>query len=107
MIAKVDQALFRRIGRYAYEHFEEDRASYHVSASLERVPNLDRMPDEQLPELLEQDDARQVLHVTFGSVLDTYRSEIMTVLCNHEETHYEGLARHFERHLEPFAEVTV
>jgi hypothetical protein len=36
---------------------------------LAKVPRPETLSDEQLPGLLEQFDARQALHVTFGSVL--------------------------------------
>ena len=59
--------------------------------------------DEALPGLLDQFDARQVLHVTFGSVLDRYGAQLQDALRTHEERYYEALHRHFERHITPFA----
>jgi hypothetical protein len=102
VIARVRPVLFREVGELARARFETDRASYHISAELRRVPDFSTLDDEELPALLEQDDARQVLHVTFGSVLDRFGPQIIAVLQGHEEAHYEGLARHFERHLRPF-----
>ena len=43
----------------------------YVSARLEKVPSAVTLADADLPLLLEQFDTRQVLHVTFGSVLTT------------------------------------
>ena len=37
-IAKIDPALFREIMAFAIERYPEDRASYHVSADLAKVP---------------------------------------------------------------------
>jgi hypothetical protein len=58
--------------------------------------------DGELPELLDQFDAREVLHVTFGSVLDHYRRRLMETLEAHEEEHYAALEAHFKRHLASF-----
>jgi hypothetical protein len=102
VIARVRPVLFREVGELARARFETDRASYHISAELHRVPNFSTLAEEELPALLEQDDARQVLHVTFGSGLDRFGPQIIAVLQEHEEAYYEGLARHFERHLRPF-----
>ena len=40
----------------------------------QKVPASGQLEDGQLPDLLEQFDARQLLHVTFGSILDAVRS---------------------------------
>ena len=63
LIAVVDIPLFRKVLDFARERYEIDSKTYHVSASLEQVPPAEALTDEQLPELLNQFDARQVLHV--------------------------------------------
>jgi hypothetical protein len=97
--------LFREILTLGRERFLEDRASYHISAALERVPDAAALGDHELAALLNQDDARQLLHVTFGSALDHYKGALLETLSAHEETHYEALAQHFGKHLTPLAEV--
>ena len=101
-IALVDPGFFRTLMLFATERYERDRKTYHVSAMVSRVPRLEALANDQLPELLDQFDARQVLHVTFGSVLDRYGSELQAVLASQEEAHYAALEAHFRRHLEPF-----
>jgi len=68
-IAVLEPDLLRSIYVFAREHYEVDRASYHVSALLEHAPAPNALTDADLPGLLEQFDAREILHVTFGSVL--------------------------------------
>ncbi len=102
-LADLDPALFREILAFAIERYETDRASYHVSASLQKVPALDALSDVELRHLLEQFDARQVLHVTFGSVLTSergFKARLLAALTAHEEAHYAALQRHFVRHLQ-------
>jgi hypothetical protein len=64
-----------------------------------------------LPKLLDQFDTRQILHVTFGSLLtgvdaetgSILGDEIKTVLREHPDSYADTLERHFARHLQPFA----
>jgi hypothetical protein len=55
-----------------------------------------------LPALLDQFDARQVLHVTFGSVLAQVGDDLKKILRAHSEEYTQGLQRHIERHLRLF-----
>jgi tagaturonate epimerase len=108
-IAQVQPALLRDIYAFSLERYETDRASYHVSAELHRVPTSADMPDTAI--LLDQFDARQILHVTFGSVLTAQDSSgrrrfyerMMEVLHSHPEAYAANLKSHFLRHLRPFA----
>jgi len=102
-VAQVEPALFREILALARERYDTDRATYHVSAQLVNVLPTEALDDADLPGLLEQFDARQVLHVTFGSALDRFGGEILSLLAAHEEAHYAALETHFEKHLSPFA----
>ena len=102
-VTRVDTALFREILDFARERYDTDRATYHVSAQLTKVPGPDVLSDADLPGLLEQFGARQVLHVTFGSVLDRFGDRLLAALRAHEEIYYTMLESHFERHLSSFA----
>jgi hypothetical protein len=99
--ARVDPELFREILALARERYEIDRATYHVSADLAKVAGGDALTDGELPLLLEQFDARQVLHVTFGSVLDRFGRRLRETLERNEEIYAAVLEAHFRRHLAP------
>jgi hypothetical protein len=101
-IAGTDPGLFREILALARARYDTDRATYHVSAELAKVPAPENLGDGALPDLLEQFDARQVLHVTFGSVLDSFGERLLSSLRGSEEKYYDVLQRHFVRHLTPF-----
>jgi hypothetical protein len=53
-----------------------------------------------LPSLLDDFHAREVLHVTFGSALAMYGTDLKVALMKHENAYLEGLKAHFEKHLE-------
>ena len=101
-VARANSTLFKDIYALAYERYPEDRASYHVSADPAKAPDnqLSGVSDPQT--VLDQFDARQMLHVCFGSILSRYGADIKTVLRQNEEMHYADLQRHFTHHLESF-----
>jgi hypothetical protein len=110
-VAALDPALFRVLYAFARERYETDRASYHVSAELAKAPDADHVPDARLDAIIDQFDARQVLHVTFGSVLTAcsedgrslFADRLRALLARHPDAYAENLTRHFARHLQPFA----
>lgn len=102
-VALVDPDFFRQILGLARVRYETDRASYHVSAEIARVPRPQDMSDEQLPHVLDLFDGREVLHVTFGSVLERMGDRLRATLDANEEAHYAALEAHFDRHLAPFS----
>jgi hypothetical protein len=99
MISSVDPAFFRTLFDFARGHYTTDRLTYHVSAELSKLPDIASLSDEQLPSLFEQFDARQVLHVTFGSVLDTYGTRLHQVLAENQALYHSYIKRHFDKHL--------
>ena len=111
VIAKRDAALFREIMQFAIDRYETDKASYHVSAELAKVAKLSQVRDDQLVSYLDDFHARQVLHVTFGSVLTTkkpdgsylFRDRLYVDLKKYEADYDEFLGKHIGRHVKPFA----
>ncbi|HEY7355239.1 MAG TPA: tagaturonate epimerase family protein [Ktedonobacterales bacterium] len=104
MVARANPALFRELFAFACVQYPTDRASYHVSAEVSRAPDVRAMPDAALAALLDDPHARQILHVTFGSVLAQFGAPLRETLRAHQEDYNEILDRHFYRHLKPFVE---
>jgi tagaturonate epimerase len=102
VIALEDPDFFRTILDFSRSHFETDRKSYYLSCDAGKVSAAETYTDEELPDLLNQFDSRQVLHVTFGSVLDHYGDRIKQFIRDHEDEYIAVLVSHFGRHLEPF-----
>jgi len=102
LLTTADPGLFRAIWDFARSRYETDRRTYHVSATLEATLPASALSDEHLPALLSQFDARQVLHVTFGSVLDTFGADLHRVLRVNLENYYGLIQAHFDRHLAAF-----
>ncbi len=107
VIAGCEPALFREVLAFDRNRYETDKATYHVSANLANVPEPDELADEELPALLDQFDARQVMHVTFGSVLTAeggqrFRRPLIEALKTHEREYEAALEKHIGRHVGPF-----
>ncbi len=115
-----DPALFRRIIDFARGRYDEDKATYHVSATVGGVPAPADISDTveleriylQCWDDLDTDgrnigvgfthDGRQILHCTFGSVLtdpDLGRG-VRDLIVAEPDTHATVLTDHFARHLE-------
>ncbi len=102
VISQTDATLFRRILDLAHERFAKDRKTYFLDCQPDRVPASSQLNDAELLGLLEDFDARQLLHVTFGSALDEY-GDMLNAALLHDEAAYEAvLVDHFGRHLRPF-----
>lgn len=104
VMSNIDVPFFREVLDFARGRYEEDRKSYHVSAVLDKVPAAADLSDGQLPDLLNQFDARQVLHVTFGSVLDHYGDRLQAMLAAHESEYDAAIRAHFDKHLAAFVQ---
>ncbi len=119
VVARHDAALFRTIIDFARSRYETDKATYHVSATLESAPAASDVTDVAVleREYLENwsevpaglgftKPGRQILHCTFGSVLTdpNLGPALRSVLEAHPDTYKEVLADHFARHLESLRE---
>ena len=107
-IAEINPTFFNEIYTFCKNHYEVDKLSYHVSAQIDKAPDLSKISD--FSEIFDNFDAREILHVTFGSVLKEKSSdgslrfyeELMRILLNHPGDYARNLEKHFYRHLIPF-----
>jgi hypothetical protein len=106
VVCRTDKDFFRELIVYCRSCYERDRASYHVSAKLDQVPVN---PDEDHLEAwyLNNETGRQILHVTFGSMLSDkaanrqkgYKERLMACLTQHGDLYRELLAKHLGKHI--------
>ena len=103
-VAEINPDLFRDILHYAIDCYPSDRASYHVSAEISKMPDIRTLSDGDLPDLLENFHAREVLHVTYGSVINhlPFRAPFFVTLHRNEEAYSKILETHFDRHFNAF-----
>jgi hypothetical protein len=107
LIATVTPILYRKMHRVSLSVFQEAAKLYHVTTDLDRIPKLETLHDEELPSLLDQEDARQLLHITYGYLLNAkdekgkplFRDEFYDILLQYEEDYWSLLEKHIEKHL--------
>lgn len=105
-VCRVDPKLFAEIAAYAHSRFTVDRASYHISTTDAEVAAIAGTSEVERF-YLDERAGRQLLHVTFGSVLtkgkradgSSFRSAILETLNKSISLHDELVERHFDRHL--------
>jgi len=102
VIATVDPKFFKEIFKYCKSCYEHDKKTYHVSAKLSKVPEINVLNEDTITTLFNHFDARQVMHVTFGSVLDKYKQNFNLILLNNIKVYNKYLVKHFKKHLEHF-----
>lgn len=101
VLARKDPQLFREIAAFSLVAFAEDKATYHISVDVSRIPPLKSVSDPDLPSLVETHDSRQLLHVAFGSVLNSpLRARLVRAILKVEDEHLDALAAHLGRHIQ-------
>lgn len=108
VVARAAPETFAEIVAYGRGRFDTDRKSYHISTTAADIARLRRFsgPSEERV-YLDEAVGRQLLHVTFGSVLTagadsrgrSFKGTILDVLHRHADLHHEFLEGHFSKHL--------
>ena len=124
VLATADVSLFRELCEFARGRYDEDRATYHVHATLDTVPpprelntevELLRVYLDRWEDMLAGGDTpsrgfvaagRQILHCTFGSVLGHPRFGLALREClrQNQDAYDDVLLTHFGAHLRALQE---
>lgn len=101
VIAEKDPVLYRVMHRCALENFNAMLKLYHITADISKIPNVDQLYDDQLVKLMDMAEARQLLHITYGAILNdkTIRPLFFAAMHKFENEYVAGLKLHFEKHL--------
>ena len=101
VIAENDPVLYRVMHKCALDNFNAMLKLYHITADISKIPDVDTLYDEDLPKLMDMDEARQLLHITYGPILqDTkIRPLFFDALHEFEEEYHEAIKKHFVKHL--------
>ncbi len=102
VVAQADPAFYRELHKFALAHFEEATKYYHVTTNLNNIPNVDTVADADLPALFGNNDSRQLIHITYGLILNVpaYREKLYALWAANEIKYTAALLNHIGRHLE-------
>lgn len=107
LVAMKNPSLFREIYAYAKTVFQEARAYYHVSTELSHTPDITTLPDNDLHNLLNDNAARQLLHITYGKILNEkteegsllFRDRLYQLWRTYRTDYAQLLEQHMEHHI--------
>ena len=101
VIAEHDPALYRDVHKFALTAFAEASTYYHVTTDLTKVPDIDTLKDEELPGLFKLNDARQLIHITYGLILSDKRfhDALYSAWRKYAPEYADAVAAHIGRHL--------
>lgn len=104
LIAKFQPELFHVIYQQAWNHLQEARKYYVVNLNSEKIPEPKALKIGEEEAVLTQDDTRQLLHISYGFLLNqenlTLRNEIYSILERYEEEYWTMLKHHLGRHIQ-------
>ena len=101
VIARTNPTLFRVMLGKAFKGFEDAARLYHVTTNLDAIPDSRDRADSELERYLDASDSRQLLHITYGGLLNDpdIRGGFFETLARNEETHYAAVEKHMNEHL--------
>lgn len=108
VIAQTEPTLYREIHAFALENFNEATKYYHVTTDLTKIPALETLSDDELPSLFLQNDARQLIHITYGLILSAqnpdgsflFHDRLYKAWRIHSEEYKAALYTHISHHLD-------
>jgi len=107
VVAVTDPSLYREIHSYALTAFAEARKYYHVTTDLSKIPDIANVNDTELPALFENNDVRQLIHITYGLILNhkkntayVFKDRLYKLWRQNENLYRNALVKHIGRHLE-------
>ena len=102
VIAENDPKFFRVMYQNALKHFEEASAYYVVHCDPSRIRRLEDVTDEALTGYLDEDDARQLLHITYGYQLTDPKigPKFFADMKKYEKEYEDVLYKHFTKHVD-------
>lgn len=95
-IAEFNPDLFKRIINMVLETAEENSKDYYITLDYKKIN--DYLKNKQLTDLIDIKETRQLLHVSYGTVINEFRSEILETLFNHEEAYMDNIIRNYKNH---------
>ncbi len=101
VVAQSDAPFYRELHKFALEHFVEATAYYHVTTDLTKIPDVDTLADDELPGLFNNNDSRQLIHITYGLILNVpeYREKLYDLWSKNESRYTAALLSHIGRHM--------
>jgi len=101
VVAAADPELFRALYALALERYPNARKLYHVTPDLGALPVAAGLSAADASALLDDVNARRVLHITYGEMLAVpdLKARLFAVLSRRADEYAKGLEVHIGKHL--------
>ncbi len=108
VIIEKEPALYRQIHLFVLKNLEEVKKFYPISLEPDKVPDIFKLSDEGLKDLMNQNDTRQLIHAAFGLIMQLkdelgryiFRNRIYEILQKNESLYATFLKKNLGKHLE-------
>lgn len=104
-IASVDPVFFREIFAGVYRVFPAARSYYHITPDLNISTDINKLSDDQLPQVFNNDTDRQVMHVSYGELFKDVdlKTRFFQSMRKNLDEYWAALDGHIGRHLKTLA----
>lgn len=101
VVAENDPALFRRCWALALKAFPQALAYYHITSDPTNLAPIETLTDAELPALFADPTARQLIHITYGQLLNSpeLRPGLFGLWNEKPEAYAARLVSHMGQHL--------
>jgi hypothetical protein len=107
VVCRQEPQFFRELCLFARSRFADATKFYHVTTDLAKIPDVPTLPDSELERMLNEPDARQLLHITYGYILadknadgtPLYRTRLYKLWDCYEAEYAHVLASHIGNHV--------
>lgn len=101
-------SLYREIHNFALTAFDEAKKYYHVTTDISKIPDIYAMGDKDLPKLFENNEVRQLIHITYGMILNhknedgsfAFKEHLYKLMYENEGMYRDSLVKHIGKHLQ-------
>jgi len=106
-VAESEPDDFRSMYTHAVEVLNKAKTYYHIFTEKGMAPDINDISDSRLTSLLDIEESRQILHITYGFLLGDkdssgnyiYRDRFFSIMHKNEELYYKHLETHIGNHL--------
>lgn len=105
LVAMKDPTLYRAVHKFALVAFNSATKYYHVTADLTKIPDVDTLSDAQLVDLFKNNDSRQLIHITYGLILNekkngeyVFKDKLFSLWRTYRKEYADLLEEHIGHH---------
>lgn len=104
LLAHKDAELFRKAFLFSIECLPMAKKLYSITTNFDDIPEIASVADEKLPEYLEANSSRQLLHVSYGYLLQEnwFANGMTKAIFENEKDYFKLIDIHIAKHLKPF-----